>query len=176
MRYIEFNKKDISLERFVLDLKVENQNISDKYSHVEIGDNKIKFIFVEDITEEEQNIITQKYLAHDPSVVDIENVIKNRILFSMELGAEMMARFGAENKAMTARGELSQNDLFTLSFILKDLQLLVISGSLEMAAYAWSTLPVMDGLSLERKQKYARIIAEYLEQVRIKYPLPGEGQ
>lgn len=169
------NKREVNLQRLSQEVKSGSQELKDKYSHITVQDNNISFGFTESLTQESLNLLEQVYLAHDASIFDLEKIIENRILLSMQYGRLMMAKFGAENKAMVARGELSSNDLFTLSFVLKDIQLLVISGSLEMAQFAWNGLPIMDGLPLERKQKYARLLAEYLEIIRNTYPIPGEG-
>jgi hypothetical protein len=175
MIQIKKPRKKIQHQYFKEELTLLSEELKDKFVSFTMNLEETIFEFTSELSSEALNLFEQAYLTHNPEKVVIEEVIEKRILLSMDLGARMMAKFGAENKAMTARGELSTNDLFTLSFVLKDLQLLVISGSLEMAAFAWSTLPVMDGLSIERKQKYARLLAAYLEQVRLAYPLPGEG-
>lgn len=95
---------------------------------------------------------------------------------SVSLGQKLMAMFGAENKAMVAKGEITNSDLFTISSELADIQQLLSSGSLEMAKLLWSSKPTMVGLSSKRKEKYDNMLGDFLNRVRERYPLPGEGQ
>lgn len=109
--------------------------------------------------------------SHSPTEIDFEQVIKDRMVSAAGELAEVMAQFGSENKRMVVQGEITPQQLFSLTSNLASIQLLAMSGSADMVRSVWQTLPVMPGLSQERKDKYLSLLDKVLEKIATQFPL-----
>jgi len=89
------------------------------------------------------------YTNHNP--IDMEAIIKSKVILSKQLGEDLMADFGTENKMMG----LTDTEMLQTSVALRDVQALLDSGSLGLARAEMVALtPIPTILEQTRIDKY----------------------
>lgn len=108
----------------------------------------------------EKDTLDSIVIAHE--AISIKDIIKKKVLKSIELGQEVIAEFAAENKLMG----LTDQEMLQTSDLLKDVQRLLGSGSLALAKDAIMLLtPVDIILDQTRINKYADLIQQKINEL-----------
>lgn len=164
----EYEKSNANVSK--INESIKTYSFGGYINHINYEDNILSIFFVQELTAEEIDMLDSLVINHT-STPTYESTIKKRILFAMRIGSEIMADFGAENKNMVANSEMTTEDMANLATNLASIQMLISSGSLEMARAAIASLNDMPGLDSTRRQKHLDKIDSALLKLQQRYPL-----
>jgi hypothetical protein len=138
---------------------INEQHLQGRYVGLSISLGQVSVKTKAELYPAEKLMIDAVIAAHDQTKADTEEIANFRQRAQKKFGMELIDQFAQENLAMKLSG-LAIGTM--LQAMIPGVWPALSTGTLSSARYAIGLLPVMEGLTQERKQRYIQQIDDFV--------------